>query len=88
MMHTLIDVPRWNDAVGLELVVLTDQQEYCKQVYSVFPFKVIGHEGNNYTFEAEIEPVNAGSFKTAVRMFPKSDKLPHRQDFCYVRWLD
>ena len=84
----VIDEQGLNDAVGLELVVLTDQPENGKQVYSVFPFKVIGHEGNNYTFEAEIEPVNAGSFKTAVRMFPKSDKLPHRQDFCYVKWLD
>ena len=84
----VIDEQGLNDAIGLELVVLTDQPENGKQVYSVFPFKVIGHEGNNYTFEAEIEPVNAGSFKTAVRMFPKSDKLPHRQDFCYVKWLD
>ena len=84
----VIDEQGLNDAIGLELVVLTDQPENGKQVYSVFPFKVVGHEGNNYTFEAEIEPVNAGSFKTAVRMFPKSDKLPHRQDFCYVKWLD
>ena len=84
----VIDEQGLNDAIGLELVVLTDQPENGKQVYSVFPFKVVGHEGNNYTFEAEIEPINAGSFKTAVRMFPKSDKLPHRQDFCYVKWLD
>jgi starch phosphorylase len=21
-------------------------------------------------------------------MYPKNDKLPHRQDFCYVRWLE
>ena len=44
--------------------------------------------GNNFTFEAEIEPINAGSFKTGVRMYPKNDKLPHRQDFCYVKWLN
>ena len=35
-----------------------------------------------------IEPINAGSFKTGVRMYPKNDKLPHRQDFCYVKWLN
>jgi len=84
----VIDEQGLNDAVGLELVVLKDQVEDGKQIYAVYPFNVIGHEGNNYTFEAEIEPINAGSFKTAVRMYPKNDKLPHRQDFCYVKWLD
>lgn len=84
----VIDEQGLNDAVGLELVVLKNQVEDGKQVYAVYPFKVKGHEGNNFTFEAQIEPVNAGSFKTAVRMYPKNDKLPHRQDFCYVKWLD
>ena len=84
----VIDEQGLNDAVGLELVVLKDQVEDGKQVYAVYPFKVKGHEGNNFTFEAEIEPVNAGSFKTAIRMYPKNNKLPHRQDFCYVKWLD
>jgi starch phosphorylase len=23
-----------------------------------------------------------------VRMYPKNNNLPHRQDFCYVRWLE
>ena len=84
----VIDEQGLNDAVGLELVVLNDQTEDGRQIHSVYPFKVVGHEGNNFTFEVEIEPVNAGTFKTAVRMYPKSDKLPHRQDFCYVKWLD
>ena len=30
---------------------------------------------------------NAGSFKQAFRMYPKNAFLPHRQDFCYVRWF-
>ena len=29
----------------------------------------------------------AGSFKVSYRMFPKNADLPHRQDFCYVRWF-
>ena len=84
----VIDEQGLNDAVGLELVVLYGQMVDGKQIHSVIPFSVVGHEGNNYTFEAEIEPVNAGSFKTAVRMYPKNENLPHRQDFCYVKWLD
>ena len=39
-------------------------------------------------FEREETPELAGSFKTCVRMFPKNANLPHREDFCYVKWLD
>ena len=44
-------------------------------------------QGNIYTFECSIAPDEAGSYKTCIRMFPKDDRLPHRQDFCYVKWL-
>ena len=71
----VIDEQGLNDTVGLELVVLKEQPEDGKQIYAVYPFKMVGHEGNNFTFEAEIEPINAGSFKTGVRMYPKNDKV-------------
>ena len=88
-MQYVIDEQGLDDAVGLELVSLksntsTDDHE----VYSVRPFKVKGHEGNLYTFEAVIEPDVAGAFRSCVRMYPKNVNLPHRQDFCYVKWLD
>ncbi len=88
-MQYVIDEQGLDDAVGLELVSLksntsTDDHE----VYSVRPFKVKGHEGNLYTFEAVIEPDVAGAFRSCVRMYPKNVNLPHRQDFCYVKWID
>ena len=85
----VIDEQGLDDAVGLELVTLkpaSDPSDH--EIYSVHQFKVIGHEGNNYTFETEVEPDKAGSFRTCVRMYPKNKNLPHRQDFCYVKWLD
>lgn len=89
MMRYVIDEQGLDDAVGLELVSLksnTSQDDH--EVYSVRPFKVKGHEGNLYTFEAVIEPDVAGAFRSCVRMYPKNVNLPHRQDFCYVKWLD
>lgn len=85
----VIDEQGLNDAVGLELVVLKNNLSGSdKEIHSVYEFKVIGQEGNLYTFEANIEPATAGSYRTAVRMFPKNENLPHRQDFSYVKWLD
>lgn len=89
VLRYTIDEQGLDDAVGLELVILkpdTDTSD-CR-VYGVNEFKMVGHEGNNYHFELVEEPEHAGTFKTCVRMFPKNANLPHRQDFCYVKWLD
>ena len=84
-----IDEQGLNDAIGLELVTLKpDSDPSDRRIYSVKEFKMTGHEGNNYNFELTLEPEHAGSFKSCVRMFPKNKNLPHRQDFCYVKWLD
>lgn len=84
-----IDEQGLNDAIGLELVVLkNDQDTSDRLVHKVTPFEMIKQEGNVYTFECKIEANIAGAYKTCVRMFPKNDLLPHRQDFCYIKWLD
>ena len=84
-----IDEQGLDDAIGLELVTLKPQTDPSDhKVYSIHEFKMVGHEGNNYTFESVIEPDEAGSYRSCVRMYPKNKNLPHRQDFCYVKWLD
>ena len=88
-MQYVIDEQGLDDAIGLEFVVLKNPQDAGdREIYGVYPFKMIAHEGSNYTFEAVIEPDVAGSFRSCVRMYPKNSNLPHRQDFCYVKWLD
>lgn len=83
----VVDEKGLNDAVGLELVTTYTTPEGKQHVYSVEPFSVIKKEGDLYTFQAKHSLSNAGSFKVAYRMFPKNQDLPHRQDFCYVRWF-
>ena len=83
----VIDEKGLNDAVGLELVTTYTTADGKQHVYSVEPFSVIKKEGNLYTFQVKHSLSNAGSFKVSYRMFPKNPELPHRQDFCYVRWF-
>ena len=87
-LQYVIDEQGLNDAVGLELVILNNNNKSDRQVYAVNEFKMTKQEGNNYTFEVELEPDEAGAYRIAVRMFPKNKDLPHRQDICYVKWLD
>ena len=83
----VIDEKGLNDAVGLELVTTYTTADGKQHVYSVEPFSVIKKEGDLYTFQVVHSLSNAGSFKVSYRMFPKNPDLPHRQDFCYVRWF-
>lgn len=83
----VIDEKGLNDAVGLELVTTYITADGKQHVYSVEPFSVIKKEGDLYTFQVKHSLSNAGSFKVSYRMFPKNPDLPHRQDFCYVRWF-
>nr|WP_320058882.1 glycosyltransferase family 1 protein [uncultured Bacteroides sp.] len=84
----VIDEKGLNDAIGIELVTIHTNAEGKEHVYSVEPFDVIKKEGDLYTFQVKHSLSNAGSFKMAFRMYPKNKNLPHRQDFCYVRWFD
>ena len=88
-LRYVIDEQGLDDAIGLEFVSLKpDTENTDRHIHNVREFKMVGHEGNNYTFELKIEPSQAGTFKTAIRMFPKNANLPHRQDFSYVKWID
>lgn len=84
----VVDEKGLNDAVGIEMVVTYTNAEGKEYIYSVTPMKVVKREGNLFTFQLETSLSNAGSFKVSYRMFPKNAELPHRQDFCYVRWFN
>jgi glycogen phosphorylase len=71
----------------LELVTTYTAHDGKQHVHSVEELKVVKVEGNLYTFQFDHKLENAGSFKVSYRMFPKNADLPHRQDFCYVRWF-
>ena len=77
-----------DDAIGLEKVNVYTNKDGEERVYCVEPLHLISRDGNNYTFEAKLTPTQFGQYKSAIRMYPRNKQLPHRQDFCYVKWLD
>ena len=77
-----------DDAIGLEKVDIHTDSNGEERVLHVEPLKMTGRDGNNYTFEADLTPKQSGQYRSAVRMYPKNKQLPHRQDFCYMKWLE
>ena len=84
----VVDEKGLDDAVGIELVTTYTTAEGKEYIYSVEPMEMVHRDGNLFTFKVTHSLSNSGSFKVAYRMFPKHEALPHRQDFCYVRWFN
>ena len=87
-LRYVIDEQGLDDAVSLEKVNVFVDKDGEEHIYSIEPLKMVGREGNNFTFEAKLAPQQAGEYKSAVRIYPKHKNLPHRQDFCYVKWVE
>ncbi len=87
-LRYVIDEQGLDDAVALEKVNVYTGKNGEERIDSIEPLNLVGNEGNNYTFEALLGPKQAGEYRSAVRMYPKNKDLPHRMDFCYVKWLE
>jgi len=87
-LRYVIDEQGLDDAVALEKVNVFVDKDGEEHIYSIEPLKMVGREGNNFTFEAKLAPQQAGEYKSAVRIYPKHKNLPHRQDFCFVKWVE
>jgi len=87
-INITIDVHEINDkGIGVELVSTKLGKNNVDTLYEVQELKLIKTEGTKLFFKLEFQLNMAGTFKYGFRMFPKNEDLPHRQDFCYVRWI-
>ena len=73
--------------IGVELVVTRSSLHNNDKLYHVQEFDLKKAVGSILHFETVYKANYAGALKFGLRMFPKNDLLPHRMDFCYVRWL-
>ncbi len=73
--------------LGAELVV-AKQIEYGQAVNVVktIGFQPVKVEGSLATYALDYMPDMSGTFDTAIRIFPKNPRLPHRMDFALVKW--
>ena len=74
------------NGLGFELVIVK-MIDGTEKLHKVVPFNEVKVEGARVNAKLEMTPTTGGSFKCAIRMYAKNDALPHRQDFCYLRWI-
>ncbi|WP_277011421.1 alpha-glucan family phosphorylase [Capnocytophaga granulosa] len=72
--------------VGLELVV-THKEEGTLKVDQLIQAELISFYDRVATYKLSTATEGAGLFMIALRLYPKHELLPHRQDFPLVKWL-
>ena len=83
-----LDTKGLNDnGLGVELVAVRTSTHNNDKLYEVKQLDLVKAEGSHLFFEADYRLDYAGGMKFGLRMYPKNDLLPHRMDFCYVRWI-
>ena len=83
-----IDTKDLNDkCIGVELVVVRLNSKHEERLYEIKELNLVQAEGSIMRFETDYKLNYSGALNFAFRMFPKNADLPHRQDFCYVRWI-
>ena len=74
--------------IGLELVVTENTaDDNDDKILETVEFEVESCDNNECCYKLNFHPVLPGSFNYGIRMYPKNDGLPHRQDFRYIKWI-
>jgi alpha-glucan phosphorylase-like protein len=73
--------------VGLELVFFKRLSEEELSIQLHQEFSVESQDHHRVSYACTVEPGIAGVFEYGIRMYPKHELLPHRQDFPLARWV-
>lgn len=76
-----------NKGIGVELVAVRTSTHNNDKFYEVQPLDLVKSVGSHLFFETMYQLDYAGGMKFGLRMYPANPLLPHRMDFCYVRWI-
>ncbi len=86
--EVVLDVgPLAPDEIGVELVIVDLIENQEVKVKRVHEFELTSVDGSRTTFNLKLIPMEPGAFECGIRIFPKNPFLPHRMDFCLVRWV-
>ncbi len=85
-LEVVLSNPGLDAGIGVELVAVNYKPDGTR-VVKAYEFDLVNSENGTLTYKQMLQLKRAGSFTWAIRVFPKNSDLPHRQDFCYVKWI-
>jgi len=85
-VDVVLDLKGLEEHIGVE-VVITTLEEGRQKVMHIAELPMVKKEGDYHHYHLANKLQSSGAYKYAFRIYPKHEDLPHRQDFCYVRWI-
>lgn len=73
--------------IGIEIVITENGESDDPELLECKQFFVEEVEESFATYKLNLQLTRPGAYSYAIRMFPKNENLPHRQDFLYLKWL-
>lgn len=70
--------------IGVEMVA-TDINKKDNEI-KLYEFSLVSVDGPRAHYAMKMTPIEPGVFDCGIRIYPKNQWLPHRMDFCLVRW--
>ncbi len=73
--------------VGLEMVITKNGNGSEPKLVEKMEFRVEETNGSLCTYALDLHHNYSGTYNYGIRLFPKNENLPHRQEFKYIKWI-
>jgi len=74
--------------VGVEMVVTRQLKSGEHAFFTSKEFEFVNSKKGRVIYKVEFQPESAGTYFYGIRIYARHKELPHRQDFCLLRWVD
>lgn len=75
------------EEIGLEMVISGTGEDGELELIKTMELEAEPSVNGTSTYKMDLNLMDPGSYNYGLRMFPKNELLPHRQDFMFMRWL-
>jgi phosphorylase/glycogen(starch) synthase len=89
-VNVVLDKKELQDVeIGLEMVFTEGSTENPDNIrmISAEPFRLVKEEDGKAFYTIKYKLKMAGLYNFGIRMYPKHEELPHKQDFGLMRWI-
>ena len=73
--------------IGVEMVVVKNGPQNQEEFVYAKEFTMVSQTGKLVEYRVSTKPTQPGVFRLGIRVFPKHNQLPNRQDFNYLKWI-
>jgi len=77
----------WGIEIGVEMVITEGDKFGQEKIIAITELPLMKTSGQKVHYGIELKPIKPGKFNYGFRVFPKNDKIAHRQDFAYLKWV-